>query len=198
MNQIVWLLSEGLLNPEDVRTMLSRHSVGSLIERHGLDANEWPSLRAVTPPPSAQRKKPPQQETAQPVAPEPAPAPTMPLPAPAPATTVSSHRGWGAIPPERSRDQRQTDGRSPSVIVLDWNVKGSAPSPPPVPKPKARSSSPVMQKVFANLRSYMKKTGSNSPTVVVPDSPDAGTTTGAGVQHLPQPYVPHSSRRCVA
>ena len=70
------LLANGLLNPSDVRTMLSRHAVGSLIERRGLDANEWPSLTSVTPPPSAKAAAPKRG-------------------------AIPSHRGFGTIAPEK-------------------------------------------------------------------------------------------------
>ena len=79
-SHVAWLLNDGVLNPSDVRTMLARHAVQSLRDRHGDDANGWPSLSSVVPPPTAQKKKPSRPAQA------------------------ASHRGEGAIAPARPKD----------------------------------------------------------------------------------------------
>ena len=131
LEHVTWLLRDGLLNPTDIRAMLSRQAVESLHDRHGPDVNGWPSLSTVAPPPSAARK---QKATLPPAA--------------------ASHRGWGAIPTQTGK--APADG--PEVVVLDWGNKGPERTPLPSPKPRARTSSPSKGR-WADLRTWM--TGRN-------------------------------------
>ena len=43
VHHVSWLVNHGMLNAQDIRTMLSRDN---MLESHGLDVNEWPSLQA--------------------------------------------------------------------------------------------------------------------------------------------------------
>ena len=127
-SHVAWLINDGVLNPSDVRTLLSRHAVANLRERHGDDVNEWPPLSAVTPPPSAKRGQ------ANPVVP-------------------ASHRGAGAIPAERKA--RATNDTTPDVVVLDWGLGRPEHTPPPPRAPRARTTSPMGTR-YVDLREYFE------------------------------------------
>ena len=76
LDHVKWLVDGGLLSLADVRSMLARHAAGSLIERHGTDSTQWPSLSTVETPPAAAAQMPKKH-----------------LP-----REVPSHRSWGAVP----------------------------------------------------------------------------------------------------
>ena len=103
-----WLLHACFLNPLAFRAMFARRGVATSAERHGNDTNGWPSLATVLPPPRAQKPQ-----------------------------TAPPHRGSKAIPaaPE-APEKDEENGRSPSVVILDWALgRKSSPAPKPPQRP---------------------------------------------------------------